>query len=214
MQPRICNLAFVLVKATLGEKFAGIRLLSMIVYEGSAAWLDGHTYMVLLDTPLYCCFAGICLYNTASAWGRPEPSRSSFQTSVCRSISALRSGIRLGVVEPSEAGERRNDTELESLALIADGILLLVEPAVETDGTIIVRGSEFISLLRRSHASQSAKSTIQSALMALLLLCNFKDRQQSTTVMPIMVESIRNHTMLLLLQCWRHVSLWVAGSRM
>jgi hypothetical protein len=89
---------------------------------------------------------------------------------VCRSISALRSGIRLGVEEPSEAGERRNDTELESLALIADRILLPVEPAVETDGTIIVRGSEFISLLRRSHASQSAKSTIQSALMALLLL--------------------------------------------
>ena len=122
--------------------------------------------------------------------GRPEPSRSSFRTSVCRSISALRSGIRLGLVEPLESGERRDDTELESLALISDGILLLVEPAVETEGTITVRGSEFISLLRRSHASQSAKSAIRSALMALLFLCNFKDRQQSTTVMPIMVWKV------------------------
>jgi hypothetical protein len=47
--------------------------------------------------------------------GRPEPSRASFWTSMCRSTFAFkRSGIKLGVVEPSEAGERRDDTELET----------------------------------------------------------------------------------------------------
>ena len=44
MRPRICNLPLVRVKATSAEKFAGIRLLSMIVYKSAAAWMVTHIW--------------------------------------------------------------------------------------------------------------------------------------------------------------------------
>jgi hypothetical protein len=96
MQPHICNLAFVLVKATWAETFASIRLLSMIVNKGvTAGW--SHIY-------------GICrhpLIQHRLRLGQSEPWRSSFWMIEFGSISAFsKSGIKLGVVEPSGAGER------------------------------------------------------------------------------------------------------------